>query len=86
MVVTGNDPEKRNTLQEYLAKEFEMKDLGTSKYFLGIEVSQSNKGIFLSQTKYALDLLQEIGMSECLPADTPVEERLTLYIKSYQVP
>ena len=41
MVVTGNDPEKRKALQNYLFKEFEMKDLGPLKYFLGIEVSRS---------------------------------------------
>ena len=39
MVVTGNDPVERNDLQEYLSKEFEMEDLGSLKYFLGIEVS-----------------------------------------------
>ena len=39
IVVTRNDPKERNALQEYLAKEFEMKDLGALKYFLGIEVS-----------------------------------------------
>jgi hypothetical protein len=65
MVVTGNDPEERKALQNYLSKEFEMKDLGDLKYFLGIEVSRSNKGIFLSQRKYALDLLQETGMLAC---------------------
>lgn len=48
MVVTGDAPEKRKALQNYLFKNFEMKDLGDLKYFLGIEVSQS---------KYALDLL-----------------------------
>nr|CAN70109.1 hypothetical protein VITISV_001696 [Vitis vinifera] len=37
MVVTGNDPEERKTLQNYLSREFEMKDLGPLKYFLGIE-------------------------------------------------
>ena len=46
MMVTKNDLEERNTLQEYLVKEFEMKDLGILKYFLEIEVSLSNKGIF----------------------------------------
>ncbi|WJZ97935.1 hypothetical protein VitviT2T_016503 [Vitis vinifera] len=74
MVVTGNDPEERKVLQNYLSREFEMKDLGPLKYFLGIEVSQSSEGIFLSQRKYALDLLQETGMSGCQPVNTPIEE------------
>jgi len=80
MVVTGNDPEERKNLQNYLSKEFEMKDLGPLKYFLGIEVSRSRKGIFLSQRKYTLDLLQETGMSACQPTDTLVEEGLKLYV------
>ena len=86
MVVTGNDPDERKALQSYLSSEFEMKDLGHLKYFLGIEVSRSNKGIFLSQRKYALDLLQETGMSACQPADTPVEEGLKLCVEINQTP
>ncbi|KAJ9692434.1 hypothetical protein PVL29_011475 [Vitis rotundifolia] len=57
MVVTGNDPGERKALQNYLSREFEMKDLGRLKYFLGIEVFRSSEGIFLSQRKYVLDLL-----------------------------
>ena len=73
MIVTGDDPEERKALQEQHAREFEMKDLGELKYFLGIEVSRSKKGIFLSQWKYALNLLKETGMTECSPASTPME-------------
>lgn len=40
-VVTRNDPEEGKVLQDYLSKEFEMKDLGSLKCFLGIEVSRS---------------------------------------------
>ena len=69
-----------------MSKEFEMKDLGPLKYFLGIEVSRSNKGIVLSQRKYALDLLQETGMSACQPVDTPVEAGQKLCVESNQVP
>ena len=47
-MVTRNDPEEGKGLQNYLSKEFEMKDLGPLKYFLEIEVSQSNKGVLLS--------------------------------------
>ncbi|RVW77143.1 Retrovirus-related Pol polyprotein from transposon RE1 [Vitis vinifera] len=62
-----------------------MKDLGSLKYFLGIEVSRSSEGIFLSQRKYALDLLQETGMSGCQPVNTPIEEGLKLCVKPNQV-
>ncbi|RVX01324.1 Retrovirus-related Pol polyprotein from transposon RE1 [Vitis vinifera] len=85
MVVTRNDPEERKALQNYISREFEMKDLGPLKYFLRIEVSRSSEGIFLSQRKYALDLLQETGMSGCQPVNTPIEEGLKLCVKSNQV-
>ncbi|RVW97925.1 Retrovirus-related Pol polyprotein from transposon RE1 [Vitis vinifera] len=80
-----NDPEERKTLQNYLSREFEMKDLGPLKYFLGIEVSRSSEEIFMSQRKYALDLLQETGMSGCQPINTPTEEGLKLCVESNQV-
>jgi hypothetical protein len=86
MIVTGNDPAEKKRLQQHLAREFEMKDLGELKYFLGIEVSRSKKGIFLSQRKYALDLLSETGMTACSPASTPMEENLKLHGNSNQVP
>jgi hypothetical protein len=49
-----------------------MKNLGGLKYFLGIEVARSKQGIFLSQRKYILDLLSEVGLLECKPVDTPI--------------
>ena len=50
-----------------------MKDLGQLKYFLGIEVSRSKTRICLSQWKYVLDLLAEIGILACKLVDTPIE-------------
>ena len=68
MVVTGNDSEEKKALQNYLSREFEMKDLSLLKYFLVIEVSRSSEGIFLSQRKYVLYLFTgdwNVGMSTC---------------------
>uniref|UniRef100_A0A2N9GH34 DUF659 domain-containing protein n=1 Tax=Fagus sylvatica TaxID=28930 RepID=A0A2N9GH34_FAGSY len=69
-----NNEEGIRRLRDYLAEEFEMKDLGALRYFLGIEVAQSRHGIFLSQRKYVLDLLTEIGMLACQPIDIPIEQ------------
>jgi hypothetical protein len=51
-----------------------VKDLGFLRYFLGIEVSRGSKGIYLSQRKYIIDLLREIGMYGSRPAATPIEQ------------
>lgn len=73
IVLTGNDVEEIPQLKEYLAKEFEIKDLGSLKYFLGIEVVRSKDGIFICQRKYVLDLLKETGLLGGRPCDTPLE-------------
>ncbi|GMP41364.1 hypothetical protein CsSME_00011497 [Camellia sinensis var. sinensis] len=62
IVLTGDDVEEVPRLKEYLANEFEIKDIGSLKYFLGIEVIQSKDGIFICQRKFLLDLLKETGM------------------------
>ncbi|CAO2841169.1 unnamed protein product [Amaranthus hypochondriacus] len=68
MIITGNDEQEIQALKRKLFAEFEMKDLGLLKYFLG----RSKKGIFICQRKYVLDLLAEVGMLDCKPAETPI--------------
>ena len=72
MIITSDDKEEISKLQKHLLVEFEMKNLGGLKYFLGIEVSGSKQGIFSSQRKYVLDLLSDVGMLECKPVDTSI--------------
>eukprot|EP00253_Pinus_taeda_P010414 PITA_10414 len=55
-----------------------MTDLGYVHYYLGIEVTQHPKSIFLSQKKYIGDLLNRFGMTECNPLSTPMEQNLKL--------
>ena len=50
-----------------------MTDLGLMNYFIGIEVTQNDKGIFIYQGKYARDVLKRFRMINCSPVSTPVE-------------
>ncbi|XP_020417302.1 uncharacterized protein LOC109948529 [Prunus persica] len=86
MIVTGDDTIEIEGLQKHLASEFEMKDLGSLKYFLGVEVTRSKHGLFLSQRKYVMDLLADIGMLDCKPADTLIVENHKLGVYVDQVP
>ena len=54
--------------------EFDMTDLGVMKYFLRIEIHQSDNGIFVGQQKYATDIIQKFRMINCKPADTPIAQ------------
>ena len=71
MIITGDDKKEIESLKNKLFREFEMKNPGRLKYFLGIEVLRSNRGIFISQRKYVLDLLAKTGMLDCKPIEKP---------------
>jgi len=72
IVITGDDCAGISSLKEFLHAKFHTKDLGQLKYFLGVEVARSKKGIFLSQRKYVLDLLAETGKLGAKPCCTPM--------------
>jgi hypothetical protein len=55
-----------------MKKEFDMIDLGLMKYFLGIDVTQNDKGIFICQSKYEKYVLKRFRMINCTPVSTPV--------------
>ncbi|XP_027927901.1 uncharacterized protein LOC114184793 [Vigna unguiculata] len=69
---SGNDTARISQLKEHLCRNFQTKDLGSLKYFLGIEVAQSKDGVVISQRKYALYILQEIDMINYRPIDSPM--------------
>jgi len=69
-------------LKKLLSREFKIKDLGHLKYFLGMEVARSSKGISVSQRKYVLDLLKETGMAGCKPVDTPMDPNTKLGVRT----
>ncbi|KAL4290499.1 hypothetical protein GQ457_14G012450 [Hibiscus cannabinus] len=76
IILTGDDEEEISCLKNLLNKEFETKDLGKLRYFLGMEVARLSKRLVINQRKYVLDLLHEVGMIGCKTADTPMEADL----------
>ena len=76
ILMTGNNESYISSIKKELKKGFEMIDLGHVHYYLGIEVTQHPKFIFLSQKKYIGDLLNKFGMDECNPLTTPMEQNL----------
>ena len=78
MIITGNDVACVVNLKQVLDQKFGIKDLGSLKYFLGLEIAIGAKGISINQRKYALDVLKEAGMLGCKPAKTPMEQQLKL--------
>ena len=75
IILTRDNTGEVERLKKVLATEFEVKDLGQMRYFLGIEVARSRKGISISQRKYVLDLLTETCMLGCKPRNIPIKAR-----------
>lgn len=58
LIVGGNDSQEISEFKSYLGTCFHMKDLGFLKYFLGIKVAQSKKGIFASVSTHLISLVE----------------------------
>ena len=80
IVITGIDQDGIQKLNQHLFSHFQTKELGKLKYFLGIEVAQSNSRLVISQKKYTLDILADTGMLNCKPVDTPMYPNVKLVL------
>ncbi|XP_043697246.1 uncharacterized mitochondrial protein AtMg00810-like [Telopea speciosissima] len=78
IIVVGNDKLTIRGLTSFLNHRFKLKNLGKLKYFLGLEVVRSPKGIYLSQRKYTLDILSECGLLAAKPVSFPMEQNSRL--------
>nr|GFC20008.1 copia protein [Tanacetum cinerariifolium] len=55
-----------------------MSMMGKISFFLGLQISQNPRGIFINQSKYALESLKKYGFESCEPVDTPMVEKSKL--------
>ena len=72
LVFTGSDEQMFADFKASMKQEFAMTDLGKMKFFLGVEVVQNDKGIFLSQKKYVLEILERFGLENANSVRNPM--------------
>ena len=73
MIITGDDLNGIQELNDFLSQQFEIKDLGHLSYFLGFEITYSTDEFYITQAKYASELLSRAGLTDSEIVDTPVE-------------
>lgn len=78
LLITGSNTQLITEAKDTLHQQFKLKDLGELKYFLGIEVLRSSKGVVLNQRRYVSELIADIGLTGAKPAPTPQESNLRL--------
>ena len=85
MIIIGDDIHGILILKSNLARQFEMKDLGYLRYFLGIEVTQLPRGYLLSQSKYVADILKRTRLIDKKTVDTLIKVNIR-YFSSVGLP
>ena len=78
IILTASSDALRYSIMSKLSSEFAMKDLGPLSYFMGISVTKHTGGLFLSQRKYAEEIIERAGMSSCKPLPIPVDTKAKL--------
>ena len=73
MIITDDDLNDIQELKDFLSQQFEMKNLGHLNYFLDLEITHSTDGLYITQVKYAFELLSRAGLIDSKIVDTPVE-------------
>ena len=68
-----------------MRKEFEMSMFEEIKFFVGLQVYQMKKGIYIIQSKYIKDILKTYGMEDSRPVGTPMATRITLVANIHQL-
>ena len=73
MIIIGDDLNGIQELKDFLSQQFEMKDLGHLNYFLGLEITHSTDGLYITQAKYTSELLSRAGLTNSKTVDNLVE-------------
>nr|GFA56880.1 retrovirus-related Pol polyprotein from transposon TNT 1-94 [Tanacetum cinerariifolium] len=72
IIFGSTNPKLSKQFEKLMHNKFEMSMMGELKFFLGIQIYQSPRGIFINQAKYAQEILIKHGMTSCDNIGTPM--------------
>ncbi|GKA13779.1 retrovirus-related pol polyprotein from transposon TNT 1-94 [Tanacetum coccineum] len=78
IIFAASTPELCDLFAKIMCSKFKMSMMGKISFFLGLQISQSPRGIFINQSKYALESLKKYGFDSCDSVDTPMVEKSKL--------
>ncbi|GJR89144.1 retrovirus-related pol polyprotein from transposon TNT 1-94 [Tanacetum coccineum] len=78
IIFASTDPKACEIFTYEISFKFQMSMMGRMSFFLGLQVSQNPRGIFINQSKFALEILKKFRMDSCDLVDTPMVDRLKL--------
>lgn len=86
IVITGSRMQDVDAVVRCLHNKFALKDMGDLSFFLGIDVQRTPHGMYLSQKKYVMELLQRAEMTGATPTPTPIVSAPKLVISNGSSP
>nr|GFA61372.1 retrovirus-related Pol polyprotein from transposon TNT 1-94 [Tanacetum cinerariifolium] len=78
IIFAASNPKLCDLFANLKCSKFKISMMGKISYFLGLQISQSPRGIFINQSKYALESLKKYGFESCDSVDTPMVEKSKL--------
>ncbi|GKC03918.1 retrovirus-related pol polyprotein from transposon TNT 1-94 [Tanacetum coccineum] len=86
IIFGSTHPRYTQLFSDLMKSRFEMSMMGEMTFFLGLQVNQSPRGIFINQSNYVLEILKKYGMETCDPVGTPMEIKDKLDLDQNRIP
>ncbi|GJQ91365.1 retrovirus-related pol polyprotein from transposon TNT 1-94 [Tanacetum coccineum] len=78
IIFASTNPAMCDEFANIMTSKFKMSMMGKISFFLRLQISQSPRGIFINQSKYALEIIKKYGMQSSDPGDTPMVDKIKL--------
>ncbi|GJX49913.1 retrovirus-related pol polyprotein from transposon TNT 1-94 [Tanacetum coccineum] len=78
IIFASTDPKDCDRFSNEMSSKFQMSMMGQISFFLGLQISQNPRGIFINQSKYANEILKKFDLHKSDHVDAPMVERTKL--------